>query len=1118
MLTFVFGRQGSGKSACLYQTAACAAKNGVTRQIFLVPETHSHEAERRLCEIGGDEISLSCEVLTFRRLANRVFAEYGGLADRVLDAGGRILFMQRAFEQVRTSMKYYIGTASAELLEGFVKIVDEMKSCCLEDNAILSLLPEFNPVLSAKLHDLLLIRTAYNAQCAERFLDPRDEMTRLADAIRALDWFAGRKVYIDAFSGFTPQEYEILAALTRAEVWVALDFDPSHPDAELFAKSRETAARLTRILGDDRTKTITLSPPARHDDLTILEQRLFDYTAQPSECVPRHIELTAAPGIFLECDYAAARIVQLLREGMRYRDIVVVSGDFEAYRLALASSLERFGIPYYVTQKTDLRTKSVTALILRAIRIAVSGFRHEDVFAYLKTGLAGIARDDVDILENYCLQWRIKPGQWTADAPWAMNPDGFGVPLTEAGAALLARLDETRRQITRPLLRLGHGLSGDGPALAKIRALYEFTVEIQLPAACEARASELRTAGELTQAEEYRQLWEIFCRCLDSFADITGDRTLTASDFERLFSLILSQYDIGAIPPAIDRVACGDLSRLRTADARAVLVLGARDGALPAFGTGTGLLTDADRDELSAYSIELSYTSSSRDIDGIAEVYRTFAKARDLLYLSYPAADSSGNVIRPAYLIRRLCTLFPALAVRRPTNQEDSYLLEAPHTALTYAALHGGMAETLILDVMRSLSGKPLSPIVHPDSLLPEGRIQKDYVHRLYGAKLQLSATRMDVFHSCRFAYFSRYGLALRPRKEATFDAPQRGVFIHYVLEGTVRRVQEAGGFSACSREEVREFARACVLSYLARDIPDFQIKSARFQYLFHRIRYSLDVLIDNLYDEFSRSAFSPLDFELSFSRDLPPIAIETPQASASLRGIVDRVDGWVRDGILYLRVVDYKSGLKTFSYGEIMNGLGMQMPVYLFALQQEAKRYLALHPSLGADTIVPAGILYAPAKAEPYAAPHDLPDAELREKLDAALMRSGIVLSDPEVLEAMEPDIKDEGRFIPVKLLKNRQPSSSSGVADQEQFALLERHVRRMTALTAEWLAEGHIEARPAVTRNLPACAYCEYRTICFFDTARDASRIRPVPAMSAKEFYRTLKGGSADGSELDT
>ncbi len=1117
MLTFVFGRQGSGKSAYLYQTAARAAAEGVCRQVFLVPETHSHEAERRLCEAGGDGISLSCEVLTFRRLANRVFAEYGGLADRVLDDGGRILLMQGAFESVRASMKYYVGAASPELLEGFVKVVDEFKSCCLDDRAIMPLLSEFDPVLSSKLHDLLLIRAAYDAQCGEQFTDPRDEMTRLADAVRTLDWFAGRRVYIDGFAGFTPQEYEILASLSRADVYAALDFDPADPDAELFAKSRETSARLVRLVGDGHAQTVPLPPPARHDDLAALERSLFDYAASPPAVVPRHVELTAAPGIFAECEHAASRIVQLLREGMRCRDIVVVSGGFDAYRLALESSLERFGIPYYITQKTDLRVKSVTALVLRAVRIAASGFRHEDVFAYLKTGLTGIPQNEIDILENYCLQWRVKPGQWTSETPWGMNPDGFGVPLTEEGAALLTRINGVRRQVVQPLLRLSRRLHDGASALAKVRALYDFTAEIELPAACDARAAELRAAGELTQADEYRQLWDIFCRCLDSFASISGDRPLSAHDFERLFTLVLSRYDIGTIPPSIDRVACGDLSRLSAADARAVFVLGARDGALPVPHDSGGLLTDADRDELTSYDIELAYTPTTRDADGMSEVYRVLAKARELLYLSYPAADSAENQIRPAYLVRRLCALFPELPIRRPDSRDDAYLLESPRTALDYAALHGGATEALVLDVLAELSNGEVPAPVHPDSVLPEERIGEEQVQRLYGRELRLSATRIDSFNTCRFAYFSRYGLSLKPRREAGFDAPQRGLFIHYVLEGTVRRVQEAGGFSACTREEVREFARACVLAYIARDIPDFQLKGARFQYLFHRIRHSLDVLIDNLYDEFSQSSFLPLDFELSFASDMPPVRIDTKRGAASLHGIVDRVDGWVKDGVLYVRVVDYKSGVKAFSYGEIMNGLGMQMPVYLFALRLEAERYLARHPSLGADAIIPAGVLYTPARAEPYVAAHDLPDDELHSKLDAALSRSGIVLSDPEVIEAMEPGIEGEGRFIPVKLLKNRQPSPASGIADASQFALLERHVRRMTALTAELMAEGQIGARPAVAHGVQACTYCDYKSVCFLDTERDAGRVRHIPEMNAKNFYNILEGGEAHGGELD-
>ena len=229
--------------------------------------------------------------------------------------GGRILLMQSAFESVRTSMKYYVGAASPELLEGFVQVVDELKSCRLGDDAFTPLFSELDPVLSSKLHDLLLIRSAYDAQCAGRFIDPRDEMSRLADAVRELDWFSGRRVYIDGFSGFTPQEYAILSSLSRADVQVAIDFDPACPDAELFSKEKETVARLAKLIGNGHAETVALSPPVRYNDLAVLERDLFDYAVQPSEPVPQHIELTVASGIFSECEFAAARIVRLLRAG-----------------------------------------------------------------------------------------------------------------------------------------------------------------------------------------------------------------------------------------------------------------------------------------------------------------------------------------------------------------------------------------------------------------------------------------------------------------------------------------------------------------------------------------------------------------------------------------------------------------------------------------------------------------------------------------------------------------------------------------------------------------------------------------------------------------------------------
>lgn len=57
------------------------------RQVLLVPEHISHEAEVDLCRALGPTASRDAEVLSFRSLSSRVLAETGGLAEFTLDNG-----------------------------------------------------------------------------------------------------------------------------------------------------------------------------------------------------------------------------------------------------------------------------------------------------------------------------------------------------------------------------------------------------------------------------------------------------------------------------------------------------------------------------------------------------------------------------------------------------------------------------------------------------------------------------------------------------------------------------------------------------------------------------------------------------------------------------------------------------------------------------------------------------------------------------------------------------------------------------------------------------------------------------------------------------------------------
>lgn len=91
MVTIYTGRAGGGKTEALLSAMGEGARAG-RRQLLIVPEMLSHESERRLLQSQGNPIARFAEVLTFKRLAQRVLGE-GGHPPALLDGGGRVLAM-----------------------------------------------------------------------------------------------------------------------------------------------------------------------------------------------------------------------------------------------------------------------------------------------------------------------------------------------------------------------------------------------------------------------------------------------------------------------------------------------------------------------------------------------------------------------------------------------------------------------------------------------------------------------------------------------------------------------------------------------------------------------------------------------------------------------------------------------------------------------------------------------------------------------------------------------------------------------------------------------------------------------------------------------------------------
>ena len=257
------------------------------------------------------------------------------------------------------------------------------------------------------------------------------------------------------------------------------------------------------------------------------------------------------------------------------------------------------------------------------------------------------------------------------------------------------------------------------------------------------------------------------------------------------------------------------------------------------------------------------------------------------------------------------------------------------------------------------------------------------------------------------------------------------------------------------------------------------------------------------------QSDFELLEFEMNFGgkdADLPAVCVEREGISLRVVGKVDRVDGWVKDGRLYLRVVDYKTGKKSFDLSEVQYGLGIQMLLYLFALEKEGQAHFGM-------PVVPAGVLYLPAKDVIVREKRGATEEKIRSDVQAELRRSGLLLQDAEVLRAMEHSALEKPVYLPITLKKDG--TITDGVATAYQLGQLGKYTEHLLEQIAGELARGNVDADPVQrSQQDSACRYCAYASACYFrpGVGRDRRRyIRNTPTAQVWENMEKELGEEA-------
>lgn len=1089
MLNIVIGRAGQdGRLALLERMERCGEKCAL-----LVPDQYSHECEREMCRVLGNDASGRCEVLSFTRLARRLTDLQGGGAAPTLDEGGRILLLYRALRQTADSLKFYRSPSrKPAFLNSLLATVDECISYRVAPETLMELGREQGGSQGDKWQDIGLILSAYESLCLATAADPRAGLDRLLEQIRSAGWGENRSIFVHGFTDFTIQQENILMELAKqGRVTVFLVCGESDDLPEL---TRVTAWRLKKAARQDAIgveEEILEGYERLSGSLAFAEQHLYGPLPPPWTGRGR-VERVKCADLRGETQWAASEVLRLVRDGLRWRDIALCAPDMERYEETLRATFQQYGIPLFESTMQDVLQKPVLALVTAALSAVAQDYPYEEMFRYLKTDLTGISREDRDLLENYVLTWEIRGGTWMRAKPWNMHPEGYGKTLESEHEALLTHLDELRRRVIAPLEKLRR--SADPTGRGRAMALYQFLVDIDLERGLQRRVADLEGRGALNEAAQYRQLWEIVISALEQCALYVGDVNLEAEEFSRLFALVLSRYDVGSIPVALDRVTVGDARRMVHKRAKVLFFLGTDSGSIPMARSDGGLFSQQDRDALAGLDVELAPGEELRLRREMNLAYEVCAVPTEGLYLSY-AAGGAGEERQPCFLWERFERLFPD----HPATVAGESRLAAPLPALELAGKNKRLAEVLknVPECVPALERLEQAGRWKRGSLSPRG------VETLFGSTVPMSATRLDLFNSCHFSHFLRYGLEAKPRQTAGFRPTEYGTFVHEVLEKVLGEARDRGGAAALAGQSglCRTLAEQAADDYARRALPDLEEESARFRWLFERMKGAALAVTESVVEELAVSEFTPVRFELGFGRgkELPPIEVENG-VRLRLSGYVDRVDQWEHEGKRYLRVIDYKTGKKSFEFADIEDGRGLQMLLYLFALSRMGEQ------TFGPGEIVPAGVLYVPARNPLVNGNRAMTAEEVARKRGAELRRQGLVLNDPAVIAAMETS-QGGCRFLPI----TEGRGAGDYLVTPEQMKKLETYIQKLLTRAAGEMAGGNVNADPYWhDREHNACRWCEYREACHFEeSCGDRSRLRK--GLSSREFWANR--GEEDG-----
>lgn len=901
-----------------------------SKVFYIAPNSLSFEKERSVLELLDREASFDITITRFAQLARYFTLDIDNHPNTLSDAALVMVIYRSIMQLTEDDLSVY------SQLRADLTFVEQLKD--LYKELKISNLSVFDISFEneRKAHDLITIFTKIEEVLQAESLVQENPLNSLTDHIIQghLDQELSTTVLvIDGFTRFSAEEELLVAALNdKCQEVVIGTYISKKAQAKSFIEGNLYQASLDfmrDLSGHFQAKMeYVTSQQSFHEEFGLLSELLeaeADFT-QTDKMLPaqarERIHIWQSLNQKEELEHIAKAIRQKLYQGHRYKDILVLLGDVEAYQAQIGPVFDKYEIPYYLGRSEAILHHPLVQFVESLERCRSYNWRREDIVNLLKSGLFGhFEKDWVDQFEAY-VEFADINGYTKFSRPFEVNSiDGnnhfrFDLEIVnqvrEFSFSNLAQLFKSQKQ---------KGLS----LLEKLMTLLN---AVDLPK----NFQEMMTVQDENEQERDQEVWKTFVSILEDFQLVFANEKLTLDQTLSLLKMAMQAANYRAVPATLDVVTVKSYDLVEPHSKPFVMALGLTQNNFPKKTKNTSLISDQERSQTNEdqdYFHRFDLASQDNAKKNHFTALSLFNAATEELLLSYPLMLNESSEDMSTYLKSVHQYGIPIEekgknSLSRTDLDIGNYKsLLSQLVEINRGAIEGELQEedknfwTVMLRYLKKRLANENLQFPQAKNHLETKAISEEVMSLRYPEQkpMSLSTSALTVFFDNQYKYFLQYVLGLQELQTIHPDARQHGTYLHKVFE-TIMGDHRPIDFD----QKVED---ALNVTRQNNQFKHFYLEDAQG-------RYSLQVL-----EDIAKSTAAILKLNQNLKVLSQEEAFELPITQSLLvKGKIDRIDQLVDDSI---GIVDYKSSANKFDIGRFYNGLNSQLVTYLAALREKA-------------------------------------------------------------------------------------------------------------------------------------------------------------------------------------